>query len=206
MLDHALDKLVTAGIKRAVVNTHYLAEQIEEHLKNRSDIEIVISYEKTLLDTGGGIANALPYFENKPFFALNADLPWMDGTTPSLIRMQRLWNTDQMDALLLLMRREKGRGFDATTGGFRLEAGGRISRKNLPVPQPYIMMAAQILKPEPFTKAPAPVFSNNYIWDLAEAQNRLYGLEHDGTCYHVGTPEDWRIANDLLQSGQGWGM
>ena len=79
MLDHALDKLVAAGIKRAVVNTHYLAELIETHLQSRGDIEIIISREETVLDTGGGIVKALPYFAGKPFFALNADLPWMDG-------------------------------------------------------------------------------------------------------------------------------
>ncbi len=206
MLDHALDKLVGAGIKRAVVNTHYLAEQIEEHLRARRDIEIIISREDRLLDTGGGVAKALPYFEGKPFFALNADLPWMDGATPSLVRMRDFWDTHKMDALLLLMRAEKARGFEGNAGGFVMEKDGRIGRKNMPPPRPYVMISAQILKPELFANPPAPIFSNNYAWDLAEANNRLYGLEHDGTCYHVGTPEDWRIANELLASGKGWGV
>ena len=206
MLDHALDKLVGAGIRRAVVNTHYLAEQIEERLRSRADIEIIISREKQLLDTGGGITNVLPLFEEKPFFALNADLPWMDGTTPSMARMRNFWDADKMDALLLLMRTDEARGFDPTRGDFAMETDGRVWRKNLPSPRPFVWISAQILKPELFTAPPAPVFSNNYVWDLAETKNRLYGLEHDGACYHVGTPEDWRIANELLDSGEGWSV
>ncbi|MGB9153541.1 MAG: nucleotidyltransferase family protein [Alphaproteobacteria bacterium] len=206
MLDHALDKLVGAGIRRAVVNTHYLAEQIEEHLMSRRDIEIIISREETLLDTGGGVAKALPTFEGKAFFALNADLPWIDGAVPSLTRMRDFWDADKMDALLLLMRTDKARGFDPTRGDFALKADGHIWRKDLPPPRPYVWISAQILKPELFAKPPAAVFSNNYVWNEAETRGRLYGLEHDGTCYHVGTPEDWRIANDLLASGKGWGV
>jgi MurNAc alpha-1-phosphate uridylyltransferase len=205
MLDHALDKLVKAGFRRAVVNTHYLAEQIETHLQSRTDIGIIISREETLLDTGGGIAKALPHFEGQPFFALNADLPWIDGQEPSLTRMMRQWNPDSMDSLLLLMPTGKARGFHAT-GDFMMNKDGRVWRKNAPPPRPYVWISAQILKPELFANPPAAVFSNNHIWNDAEARERLYGIEHDGTCYHVGTPEDWHTANELLASGKGWAV
>ncbi|MDE2029848.1 MAG: nucleotidyltransferase family protein [Alphaproteobacteria bacterium] len=205
MLDHALDRLVEAGIKRAVVNAFYLAEQIEAHLQNRRDMEIVISRETELLDTGGGIANVLHEFGGKPFFALNADLPWMDGSTPSLTRMKEAWNPDVMDALLLLMPTGKAHGFDPARGDFMLEKGGRVWRKTLPPPRPFVWIGAQILKPELFANPPGRIFSNNEIWNAAESRNRLYGVEHGGTCFHVGTPEDLRRANDLLVSGQGWG-
>jgi MurNAc alpha-1-phosphate uridylyltransferase len=206
MLDHALDKLVGANIRRAVVNTHYLPEQIEDHLAARKDIEIVISREETLLDTGGGIAKVLPLFEGKAFFSLNADLPWLDGDEPSLTRMKNLWDHRLMSALLLVMLTGKARGFDQARGDFALEKDGRLWRKDLPVPRPYVWISAQILTPALFINPPSQNFSNNYVWNLAEKQNRLYGLEHDGTCYHVGTPEDWQIANDLLASGKGWGV
>ncbi len=205
MLDLALDKLVGAGIQRVVVNTHYLAEQIEQHLQSRKDIEIIISREDILLETGGGIAKALPYFDHKPFLALNADLPWIDDATPSLTRMQEKWNPEIMDALLLLMRAEKARGFKAK-GGFTMDSAGRVTRTSQTPPLTYVMISAQILKPEFYLNPPAPVFSNRDIWVRAESQNRLYGIEHDGTCFHVGTPEDWQQANDLLASGKGWGM
>lgn len=206
MLDRALDKLVGAGIKRAVVNTCYLAEQIEDHLKSRTDIEIILSHENEMLETGGGIAKALPYFENLPFFALNADLPWFDGPEPSLSRMQEKWNPETMDALLLLMRTEKARGFDVKKGDYVMEADGRLQRKDTPMPRPFVMLSAQIIKPEMYAKPPAEVFSNLVIWDKIETRKRLYGLEHDGTCFHVGTPEDWFVANELLESGKGWSV
>jgi N-acetyl-alpha-D-muramate 1-phosphate uridylyltransferase len=203
MLDGALDKLVAAGIKRAVVNTFYLAEQIEAHLKSRHDIEIIISHENELLDTGGGIAKALPYFEGQPFFSLNADLPWIDAKTPSLFLMRGQWNPEIMDALLLLMHTERARGF-LSKGDYLMEDDGRLRRKDLPPPRPFVMISAQILKPELFATPPSKFFSNNAIWDKAETQRRLYGIEHQGACYHVGTPDDLRIANELLESGKGW--
>jgi MurNAc alpha-1-phosphate uridylyltransferase len=203
MLDHALDKLVASGIERAVVNCFYLAEQIEEHLKQRRDLEIIISHETELLDTGGGIKNALHHFGGKPFLALNADLPWMDGPVPSLTRMKNMWDAAKMDALLLLMPADKARGFQPG-GDFMLDADGRAHRRDAPKPRPYVMISAQILKPEYFVAIPEKVFSNNRIWDEAETRRKLFGLAHDGACFHVGTPEDLAEANALLASGRGW--
>ncbi len=205
MLDHALDKLVAVGIKRAIVNTHYLPEQIEEHLSHRRDLETIISREAELLDTGGGIKNALHHFDGKPFFALNADLPWMDGVQPSLERMQQAWDAGKMDALLLLMPTNEARGFSGK-GDFAMEPDGRVHRTDLKPPYPYVMLSAQILKPELFAPVPDRIFSNNIIWNAAEAKGRLYGISHSGTCYHVGTPEDLTKANALLETGQGWGL
>lgn len=203
MLDHALDKLVAAGIKRAVVNTFHLAEQIEEHLSHRQDLEIIISRETELLDTGGGVKNALRYFGDKPFFSLNADLPWLDEGAPSLERMAVTWDTSKMDVLLLLMQTSQARGFSAK-GDFAMETTGRVHRADVQPPYPYVWISAQILKPELFTSVNDKVFSNNIIWNKAESQNKLFGIEHIGTCYHVGTPEDLQKANELLETGQGW--
>lgn len=204
MLDSAIDKLREAGIQRVVVNCFYLAEQIEAHLSARHDIDIIISRETELLDTGGGIKNALHHFGGLPFFALNADLPWQDEPhAPSLPRMAAMWEADKMDALLLLMPTHKARGFSAT-GDFALTDDGHAHRHAVKPPHPYVMLSAQILKPDSFAPIKERVFSNNLIWNAAEAQNRLYGLVHRGTCYHVGTPEDWQLANELLESGQGW--
>jgi MurNAc alpha-1-phosphate uridylyltransferase len=205
MLDHALDKLKAVGIKRAVVNTFYLAEQIEAHLAQRRDMEIIISRESDLLDTGGGIKNALRHFEDKPFFALNADLPWFDGISPSLQKMANAWDPARMDALLLLMPTERARGF-SPNGDFMMEANGRVWRKDTLPPRSYVWISAQILKPALFDEIPEKVFSNNLIWNRAETRSKLHGILHDGTCYHVGTPEDFAEANRLLADGTGWAV
>ena len=203
MLDRALDALAAAGIERAVVNTFYLAEKIEAHLAARKDIEIIISRETELLDTGGGIKNALRHFGGLPFFALNADLPWTEGPVPALRRMRQTWNPDTMDALLLLMPLARARGF-GPDGDFMLEADGRVRRRNIAPPRSHVMLSAQIVKPELYDAVGLHVFSNNLIWDRAEQAGRLYGIEHDGACYHVGTPEDLQTANRLLAEGKGW--
>jgi MurNAc alpha-1-phosphate uridylyltransferase len=127
----------------------------------------------------------------------------MDGAKPSLQRMADSWNAAHMDALLLLMPTGKALGF-APTGDFLLEKEGHVRRANLPKPLPYVWISAQILKPELFEKIPERIFSNNRIWDDAEARGTLFGIEHDGSCYHVGTPQDLAKANELLADGQGW--
>lgn len=209
MLDRALDKLVDIGIRRAVVNTFYLAEQIEAHLARRYDIEIIISRETELLDTGGGIKNALHHFDGLPFFALNADLPWTDGSMSALARMKRAWNPEKMDALLLLMPTAKARGFapagGTAAGDFAMDADGHVYRQGVMPPRPYVWISAQILKPHLYESGPSiKSFSNNLIWNAAEIMHTLYGIEHDGSCYHAGTPGDLAQANALLASGQGW--
>ena len=205
MLDHALDKLKAVGIRRVVVNAFYLAEQIEAHLATRQDLEIIISRETELLDTGGGIKNALHWFEGKPFFALNADLPWFDGAAPSLGRMAEVWDYLSIDVLLLLMPTQKARGF-AARGDFMLEHDGRVWRKEAKEPRSHVWISAQIVKPQLIDEVADKAFSNNKIWDAAEARRKLFGVEHDGACYHVGTPEDLTEANRLLASGKGWAV
>lgn len=113
------------------------------------------------------------------------------------------WQPERMDVLLLLMPTRKARGF-GPKGDFALEADGRVHRKDISPPRPYVMLSAQILKPELFAHMKEKVFSNNKIWDEAELNEKLYGIEHQGSCYHVGTPGDLEKANALLASGQGW--
>ena len=205
MLDHAIDKLKAIGVRCVVVNACYLAEQIECHLAKRRDISIIISRETERLDTGGGIKNALGHFEGKAFFALNADLPWFDGSAPSLRKMVDVWDPARMDALLLLMPTKQARGFPPK-GDFVMEADGRAWRREAPMPRPYVWISAQILKPQPFSEVTEKAFSNNKIFDAVEARAKLFGTLHDGTCYHVGTPEDLAEANRLLADGKGWAV
>lgn len=208
MIDHAIDKLVEIGMPRIVVNSCYLAEQIEAHVQQRRDIDVVISREEERLETGGGILRALNHFGGKPFFALNADLPWIDGPVPSLERMRAFWNPNLMDALLLLMPTKSALGFvkkGVPSGGdFFLSPAGVATRADTAPPRPYVYIGAQIIKPSAYDRAPAEIFSNNAIWDRIEAKGRLYGIVHDGACYHVGTPEALADANQRLTSGQGW--
>ena len=204
MLDSAIDHLVQAGLRRVIVNTHYLADKIEEHLAKRTDIEIIISHEAQILDTGGGMKNARAFFGDKPFFALGGDMPFIDAGIPALTRMARAWDHHRMDHLLLLSRLEKAHGF-GPDGDFMMEHDGRVWRKDAPKPRDYVWLSAQIVKPQLYDEMVETVFSNNKLFDLGEERGRLFGIEHDGTCFHVGTPEDLIEANRLLASKEGWG-
>lgn len=204
MLDIVLARLHSAGVRRTVVNAHYKADQIEQHLKTYAHLDIVLSKEDVLLDTGGGLKKALPHLGRDPIFVINADLPWQDGPVPALQRLAAAFDPERMDALLLLMPIEKARGFQGAKGDFFMDYTGHLSRKNTNPPRPYVFISAQIVKPELYQPIPEAVFSNNVIWDVAEAKGRLFGLVHDGTCFHVGTPADFYEANRLLDEHIGW--
>ncbi len=61
LIDHCLDRFAADGVSRAIVNVHWLADQIEAHLADRRAPRIVISDERArLLDQGGAIKRALP--------------------------------------------------------------------------------------------------------------------------------------------------
>src|SRR5437667_8404924 len=79
LLDHVLDKLAGAGVSEAVVNVHYLPDQIIEHVKTRTKPHVTISDERDqVLGTGGAIVKALPLLGGAPFFHVNADTLWID--------------------------------------------------------------------------------------------------------------------------------
>lgn len=205
MLDLALDHLREVGITRAVVNAHYLGEQIATHLAARDDMKVVLSPEEEILETGGGVKKALPHLGEKPFFVLSSDLPIMNGAQPALSRMAKAWDGDRMDSLLLVMPKDKARGFAGARGDFMMEPDGRLWRHNGPEDKPYLFISAMIVNPKLYHEIHETAFSNNLIFNLAEKRGRLFGLVHDGSCYHVGTPEDLVDANRLLATGAGWG-
>jgi len=199
MLDHALDKLVAFGIERVVVNVHYLGDQIEAHLAFRRDAEIIFSRETELLETGGGVKKALPFFEGKPFFELAADIPWFDvaGAEPALERLAKAWNPSLMDDLLLMMPQGQAHGFGAK-GDFMMEKDGRLWRCDAAVPRSHDWISTMLLKPSVYDDIKETAFSNNLIFDLLEERRRLYGVAHKGSCYHVGTPADLAAVRSLL--------
>src|SRR5258706_4571418 len=137
LLDHVLDRLADAGVERAVVNVHYLADQMEKHLVKRKNPQIVISDEREkLLDTGGGVAKALGIIGNKPFFHVNSDTIWIDGVKPNLDRLAERFDAANMDALLLLAPvtasiRYPGRG------DFLMRPDGRLERRAQPAGDPF---------------------------------------------------------------------
>jgi len=201
MLDRALDALTRAGVSQAVVNVHHLAMQIEARLAGRQKPAIHISREEELLETGGGVAKAIAHFGAEPFFAVNADIVWLDGQTPALACLAEAWNDSGMDALLLVQPVGRAVGYDGA-GDFTLTDDGRLERRGAAPSAPFVFAGVQILHPRLFSGAPAGAFSLNLLYDRAHRAGRLFGLAHDGGWLHVGTMDGLAAAERAL-AGQG---
>jgi MurNAc alpha-1-phosphate uridylyltransferase len=195
LLDWALDRIFRTGVRRVVVNTHYRAEVIHRHLTGRDGI--VISYEAERLETGGGVRRALATFDGKPFFVVNSDAVWLDGSVPALSRLAAAWDDTAMDALLLLQPVGMATGYHGS-GDYHRAPDGRLSRRGADETAPYLFAGVQILHPRLFEGAPEGAFSLNILYDKAQAAGRLFGLEHDADWFHVGTPEDLARTEDIL--------
>jgi MurNAc alpha-1-phosphate uridylyltransferase len=189
LIDHALDRLAEAGVERAVVNVHHLADQIERHVRARKRPQIVVSDERdALLDTGGGIARALPLIGEAPFLLLNSDTLWIEAVKPNLVRLANSFDPARMDALLLLAPTIASSGYTGR-GDFRMLAGGELIRRGEREVAPFVYAGAAILAPRLFANAPSGAFSLNLLFDRAAEAGRLFGLRLEGVWLHVGTPE-----------------
>ncbi len=193
LLDRALDNLAASGITSFVVNSHYKGEMIEAHLKGRGDI--ILSPEKVLLETGGGVKKALTLLGDDAFFVVNSDAVWRDGTESTVKRMASGWRDGGMDALLLLVPMGAVAGnMGDHPGDYHLEADGRARRRAQGETAPFLFGGIQIMHPRLFEDAPDGAFSLNILYDRAQRAGRLHGLRHDGEWYHVGTPEELAAA------------
>jgi MurNAc alpha-1-phosphate uridylyltransferase len=201
LIDHVLDRLADAGVTRAVVNVHHMADQIESHLKGRTRPAIDISDERgELLDTGGGVLKALPRLGHAPFFHMNSDTMWVEGVTPNLSRLAALFDAECMDILLLVASTTASIGYEGR-GDFLMAPDGRLSRRAERQVAPFVYAGAAILSPAVFSDAPQGKFSLNRLFDGAIAAERLYGLRLEGTWMHVGTPAAIEAAEAAISEG-----
>jgi MurNAc alpha-1-phosphate uridylyltransferase len=199
LIDHAIDRLVAAGVDTIVVNVHYRAEMLIQHLKRRSDgTKIHISEETDeLLGTGGGVVKALPVFEGKPFFIHNSDSIWVEGFGHALDRMIARWDDEEMDALLLIASLARTIGYEGA-GDFMMDADGRLARVPEQHVSPFAYPGVQIVHPRLFDNPPKGAFSTNIVWDRAIEKGRLFGIRLDGTWMHIGTVDALHESEALL--------
>ena len=201
LLDHVLDRLVDAGVTKAVVNVHYLPDQIVQHVANREQPRVVISDERdVVLGTGGGVVKALPLLGGAPFYHLNADTMWIDGVQPNLSRLADAFDPSRMDILLLMAPTANSTGYSGC-GDYGMNADGSLRKRKEHQVVPFVYAGVAIMSPAIFANAPKGEFSLTKIFDAANDQERLFGLRLDGLWMHVGTPEAIQAAEEaLLQS------
>lgn len=187
LIDHALDRLADAGVARAVVNVHYLADALEAHVLARRAPRVTISDERAqLLETGGGMAKALAQLPD-PFFSLNSDNIWLDGPRSAFADLSAAWDPAAMDALLLLVPHIRAHNFDGQ-GDFHMDALGRLTRRRPGRIAPFIFTGIQLVSHRLMRDAPEGAFSTNLLWNRAIAEGRLYGVSFTGQWFEVGTP------------------
>lgn len=188
-------KMLDYGLNNIVINTCYKGEMIKEALKDFPFISY--SNEKTALETGGGVKNALPLLGKEPFFVFNADPVWTDKTVSVFEQLEKAWNSVSSDILLSLIPLKHAFG-DVPDGNYFIENNlprrRRLNEKHVP----YMFMGAQILHPRIFEKVSDDVFSLRDLYDIAEQKGRLRHIVFDGNWYHVGTPESLAETNSAF--------
>lgn len=186
LIDYALDRFADADVERAIVNVHYLADMMEAHVIKRNRPEIIISDERELLlETGGGLKRAREHFVGEEIFCTNTDAILIDGEGREPCQLlSDIWDTERMDALLLLAPIKDTSGYDGA-GDFDLAPDGRIEFRSRDT-APYVFTGLQILKTSLLDGAPDGPFSMKRLWDKAMDQGSIYGAIHEGFWMHVG--------------------
>jgi MurNAc alpha-1-phosphate uridylyltransferase len=191
LIDHVFDRLRAGGIGRVVVNVHYLADALEAHLaSNVPGLELVVSDERArLMETGGGLVQALPLFGDAPVLVANADNLWIDGPVDAIRLLAARWDDAVMDVLLLMIPLARANNHGGQ-GDFHLAPDGRITGRREPGrAAPFVFTGVQIIHPRLIRDAPEGPFSTMLFWERAIAAGRAFGLVHQGMWFDVGTPE-----------------
>jgi MurNAc alpha-1-phosphate uridylyltransferase len=200
LLDHVLERLRAAGVEKAVVNVHYLADAVEAHLaKNSYGLDVAISDERSLLlETGGGMVKAASQIESDPFLVVNSDNLWIDGPADTLKLLASHWDGSKMDALLLvvpLARAENHHG----RGDFHMDRTGRLRRRERSHVAPFVYTGIQMVSKRLLRDAPNGPFSANMLWDRAIEEGRCFGAVHQGLWFDVGTPQSIKATELTLE-------
>src|SRR6202045_3672409 len=198
LLDHVLDKLGDAGVSEAIVNVHYLPDQIIDHVRERKRPRVTISDERDqVLGTGGGVVKALPFIGDEPFFHVNADTLWIDGVRPNLARLAEAFDPPRMDILLLMAPTTSSIGYGGR-GDYAMLPDGPLRKRKEPQVVPFVYAGAAVMSPSLFADTPSGEFSLTKMFDRANDQERLFGLRLDGVWMHVGTPDAVHAAEEAF--------
>ena len=191
LIERIIKKLENYGFKKIVINIFYLKNKIKKKLSNKFKTKIYYSDEKILLNTGGGIKNAIKILKAKEFFAINSDIIWEEKTNSPFDQLNKFWNKDKMDALLLLYPKKKNRGDYSINKSNRI-----IIDKNSPK---YIFTGIQILKSKLFLKTKKKIFPLFLIYEQLIEKRRIFGLVYNGKWFHIGTLESLQEYKKMLK-------
>lgn len=194
LIDHVFDRLVQAGVKRAVVNVHAFADKLEAHVRDRRDIEVVISDERArLMETGGGVRQARALLGDAPIVVVNIDSVWEEPSGSAIVRLARGFDTARMGARLMLASMEDQLGYDGA-GDFVMSVDGALSFRDDRPRAPWAYTGLQIVDPRIVDGEALEPFSFTRIWRRLQSEGRLYGAPLGGFWMHVGDPQARALA------------
>tara|TARA_R100001129_G_scaffold73684_3_gene50267 strand:- start:46212 stop:46967 length:756 start_codon:yes stop_codon:yes gene_type:complete len=201
LIAYGLEALGSAGLENIVVNVHYFADKLEAWLSDSGYTVTIADERAELLDSGGGIVNALANLGSEPFVVINADTFWLEdpeATDENISRLIEFWDSGKMDIALMTSRPDQATGFDGK-GDFTVDAEGRLTRYT-GEGDPLIYAGALIIDPAIFgTDRPAK-FSLNACFNEAIERGRLHGMPMEGLWLTVGTPEAIGEAEDAMRA------
>jgi len=204
LIDWCLDWLAEAGVAHAVINSSYLAEQLEAHVASRTVPQVAISREGAPpLETGGGVAKALPLLGDGPFLTLNSDAIFVPGARHPVAALAEAWD-DSLDFLMLLVPAARAIGWEGA-GDFCVNAAGEIRRPQPGEDAPYLFTGVEIMHPRVFAGCPEGAFSLSYLWKQRQRADGFYdrirAVIHDGDWLNVGDLRGLEAANNYLFTG-----
>ncbi len=193
LLEHCINLIKLLGIKKILINTFYLKEQINEFFKNHQfEIDIkVIDDGNDILNTGGGILNLVHKSDEKDFLIFNPDTIWRKNYLLEINNMIDLHFDKKFKNTLLLVN--KSLSFDENQEG-DFDLNNNLIRQNQ---KKYIYTGCQILNKSVFKDKIINNFSISKIWlDLIE-KNRLGGYESKLEFYHMTNLKIFKKLKDL---------
>ena len=184
LLRHNIDFFTKIGCNKIIINTHYLNNQIKHCIKEHySKSNIILTYEPTLLNTGGGIKNALSFFKGKNFLVTNADILWRENNSKDVLNF--INNYERIKTCKLLLSEDANfKGLKNISADFKLENNFvKRWKKN----DPYLYYTGlQIINPIIFNLIDDMSFSLNKLWDLLITRGSLYGEVSYSKIIHIG--------------------
>lgn len=198
LIEYTLDKLKEVGVKHVTINIFYLGDRIKKFVKEYKGLNITISEEESLLNTGGGVKNALDTMGGKPFYLINGDALWEDTKSSALYSLASIWNNLDMD-ILLLLQPTKNMTLTHGVGDYNINQNNKVVRA-LNQDGQYMFGGIRIVNPSVFNDAADDAFSFLQLMDEAEKQNRLSAVVHDGEWHHISTPEELDRVNQAFMA------
>ena len=191
LIEKIVKKIENSGFKKIVINIFYLKSKIKKELNKKFKLKIFYSEEKVLLNTGGGIKNAIKILNTKEFFVINSDIFWEDKNKSPFDQLNKFWNKNKMDALLLLYPKNKYKG------DYNISKSNRIVKEvNNPK---YVFTGIQILKSELFLKKKEKIFSLSLIYKQLIEKKRIFGVVYSGKWFHIGTLKSLKEHEKMLK-------